>query len=422
MNAIWRRFGERQILMVILLLALLVRLPFFSLQVVRGTDFDIFARWIQQMQTSGLITIYSGVGIDYPPLSLYLFALAGWINSLLPDVLRGDGALNVLIKLPATAADLLTVWLVASALRDKSPSLRIGACALYAFNPAIWYVAAYWTQFDSIYTLLMLVSLLLLARGKVWPAWLVFSLAAGVKLQSVVLAPLLALATLMRFGLRKLLEGLMVGALAGAVVIAPWLLTGQMGNLYRSVTTVVPRITDSGFNLWYWVRFGDVHNVTSALHPPLLPFSYKTAGQIAFAASALFVSYCVWRQKSRALALPAAILNMSLYMFVTEVHERYLFPALVFVLLATALWDAPAPGGRVPRVLWLAYALLTLTFLFNLSAIISFAPALWTNVVAAQPPYSPLMSILKSLAVLDAVANTLILVMLNVALVRAVRE
>jgi hypothetical protein len=55
----------------------------------------------------------------------------------------GDGTLMALLKLPAICADVATAWLIALALRRRPPADRIGACALYAFNPAFWYVTAY---------------------------------------------------------------------------------------------------------------------------------------------------------------------------------------------------------------------------------------------------------------------------------------
>src|SRR5262249_6374435 len=151
-----RRFSERHLLATILLLALLVRLPFLIPQFQPSADLVIFIRWVRLIQAQGLANSYNGTGIDYPPLSLYWLAARGWLESPLPAAMRnGDDALTVLLKLPSIVADVGTTWLIALALRNKTPWLRLLACALWAFNPAIWYIAAYWAQLDAVYSLFL---------------------------------------------------------------------------------------------------------------------------------------------------------------------------------------------------------------------------------------------------------------------------
>src|SRR5205085_920248 len=67
---------------------------------------------------------------------------------------------------------------------------------------------------------------------------------------------------------------------------------------------------------------------------------------------------CYWRRRADGVALPWACLTLTYALFAlpTRIHERYLFPALVF----TALLAALTPGAR-----WL-YAGMSLTYLANL--------------------------------------------------------
>ncbi|MEP7198708.1 MAG: hypothetical protein ABI874_02715 [Chloroflexota bacterium] len=417
--ALLRRFSERQLLAAIIALALLARLPFALAPSHDSVDLDAFARWVRLIQTRDLTTIYDGTRIDYPPLSIYLFAALGWLESQLPDAWRaGDGALRVLLKFPSIIGDLLTVGVIALALRGHSARTRTGACALYAFNPAIVYVTAYWAQLDALYTLFLVGAVVLLARNRVAWAWLAFTLALAIKLQSLALAPLLIIATWRRHGARSLFVGISISVMAGALIALPWLRAGRLGDLASAITTVVPRVDDSAYNFWYLLLRGRVHDFSSELHPLSLPWSYKAIGSGLFVAFAALVGVLLWRRRASALAVAAALLNMGLFMFLTEVHERYLFPTIAFALLAAVGWDEPH-ANTLQRARWLMFALLTLTFLFNLMSIASPAPSLWTNVVATQPPYTTLILILKGLALVVAAINCVVFVGLMVELMRA---
>lgn len=389
-----------------MLLAVLVRLPFQP-----GLDADILVRWIRAIQSNGLATIYAGTGVNYPPVSLYLLTVAGWLESHFPQVLRADDrALIGLIKLPAVAADVLTALLIARAARGQTPFRRTLVFAAYAFNPAIWYVAAYWTQLDALYTLALVWSLVLLLRHEVVAAWLAWTIAIAVKLQSIAFAPLLLVASLRRSFIPAVSRGVLVSLIAAAVILAPFVAAEQIENLVRACTTLAPRVDESAFNFWYLVRLGDVHMVSSSLHPLGLPTSYKEIGIALFGTWAALICALVWRNRGTSLALAAALLSLAVYLFLTEAHERFLFPALGFLLLAAA--DRAGSSRR----LWYAYALLSLTFLFNLISVASFAPELWTNIIAVQPPYSGLIATLKTLALGAAATNLAVFGLLMVEL------
>ncbi len=146
----------------------------------------------------------------------------------------GDGALTGLIKLSSILADVLTAWLIAWALRRQGSVRHILACGLYAFNPAVWYVSTHWGQTDSVYTLFLVASVVALAQSAIPFAWLVYTLALGTKIQSIALAPLLVVVTLVRYGVRGLAGGLIVSTVTGTLLAAPWLITGHLSDALRA--------------------------------------------------------------------------------------------------------------------------------------------------------------------------------------------
>jgi hypothetical protein len=118
----------------------------------------------------------------------------------------------------------------------------------------------------------------------------------------------------------------------------------------------------------------------------------------------------VRRRRLASPALAAALLALGLFVLLTEVHERFMFPTLALLLLALGRAARPARLG------W-AYAALSLTFAFNLVTVGPFSPLPTFNLVAAQGNTPGLLA-LKALALACAALNVAMLAWLVVALAR----
>jgi hypothetical protein len=194
---------------------------------------------------------------------------------------------------------------------------------------------------------------------------------------------------------------------------APWLLGGQAYNLLCAIVPHAgPRVSVSAYNGWYLLLFGRVHNVSSLLHPLSLPLAYREIGMVLYGLFTAGVLVLVWRDRARNLALPAAVLALGMFNLLTEIHERFLFPSVALLALASAA----AARESSPRLGW-AYAALSATFLFNLVTIAPFTPVWGGNLVALQAQ-TPIAQALKALALLAAAVNLLVMVALSIALLR----
>jgi len=407
LNALVKRH-ERVLLLCVLLFGLAVRLPFAPIDFHATGDLQTFRRWANHVQTVGLSRIYESERIDYPPVWLYWLAAARWMSD---RVIESEQWLTALIKLPAMLADLGIAGLIALTLRSRSALAAILAASAMVLNPGIWYVSAYWPQIDSVYTIFLVASILALSSEMILPAWLTYIFAFMTKLQSIAVFPLLVITTLGKRGVRGLALGIATFVVAGAIITMPWLLTGHMGdivNVYTVLPTESPRVDVSAYNLWYLLRLSHVHNVTSYAQPLGLPFSYQTLGILLFASYALMITLLAAR--SDGLALAAALLCLGLYMLPTQIHERYMFPALPFLALACA---------ARPR-LWIAYAVLSATFFFNLITVAPFTSALGINLIAVEVASTKVL-ILKMLSLAAAALNLAVLCWLTLLLAQGVR-
>jgi Gpi18-like mannosyltransferase len=378
-------------LVLVLLLGLLVRLPFAAVDTHGSADLSTYRTWGAIVETRGLAAAYDAdvraLSNAYPPLLYYLFGLAARAEASFEPSLGEAAAARLeiaIIKSAAMLCDAIAAALLAWALWGRSPRLAVFACALYLFNPAVWYVSTYWQQLDSVYTAFLLASVIALERGRYNTAWAAYALGVVTKVQSLALAPLLFLWSLVKGGPGRLVLGLAAGSLVTALVALPWLAAGRASDIVSAIADPAePRkVYVSAYNLWYLV-FGDrAASVSSLDHLPGLPVSYQALGLGLFMTFVTGVTLLALTARWGA-ALPAAILNLAMFVLLTQMHERHVFAALAFLLMAAAQYTGDgtvAPVWR--RGLWWAYGLLSATFLFNLLTISPFTSLLGGNLVA----------------------------------------
>jgi hypothetical protein len=405
------------LLAAVLCLGLLIRLPFVATDSGISGDLGFFRQWARTIHEEGLVVLAQTTNTPiYQPIALYLMGLAGWLEALSPAVWRGgDGLLNALIKLPPMVADVLIAALAAWALPGHAAGRRIAAAALYVFNPAVWYLSTYWGQIDPLYVLCMAVSVLALARPAIVPAWVAYALGVMTKLQAIFLGPLVFIVSLRPGNRPRLVGGLAISVALAVVLTAPWWATGHFRDFIQATLFPPTDLDISAYNLWYLLRLGVIRGVSADLHPPGLPFSYRLLSLGLFGAFVLLVMFFVWyRGPGAPLVIPAALFSMASFMLLPHMRERYLLPALFFVLSGAAGEEEP----RLRPKLWCIYGLLTATLLFNLVTISSFAPTLWLNLVVQQPPYAPHIAALKGLSLLAAAVNVGVMVWLTLLLWR----
>jgi len=369
-------------------------------------DADLTTFWLPWMAYGaehGLAQLYRQGEplVNYPPLYLTLLVGLGKLYGLLVPSFEYTPLQSVLIKLPAVLADLgITVLLYAAAwqvvqLRAAStPStsmapeppvtLRPGegsrffpllAAGLWALNPAILYVSAYWAQVDSIHTLWMLAALLAaLARRWGWSG-LFMGLALLTKLHAIVLLPLF-LALAWRHSRRAVAMGALGMAGTLALGLLPLALSDASSHAlaaYGGSVGFYPRLSVNAFNGWFLVQTFAARWLQRDLLDTatiLGPITLRWVGLILLAGYTALLIWRLWPAlepsprgraemdaATRLLAfLAAGLLIFGFFSLATEMHERYGLPALAFLAL-------PAAAQR--RVRW-PYLLLTAVFSLNL--------------------------------------------------------
>jgi len=286
---------------------------------------------------------------DYPPFNVHIFWAFGHLARLL-----GPESLPWILKLPQNLFDMGIALLLFLFLRRRfGPWLGLLGAALYAFNPATIYDLAVWGQMDSVHTLFMVASLMaLLARRWELSAGCL-ALALLTKPQSVAILPVVAYGVLREGGWRRALTSAGLGALVILLVLLPFQERNPLAFLLERTLGgygVYAYNSINAYNLWAVMGFWKPDTA------PLLGLSLQVWGFLAFS---LLVLYVLWqlhrRYEEGSVLFAASLLAFGLFMLLTRMHERYIFPTLA--LLAMALF--------MPRARWL-YLGLTATLLANL--------------------------------------------------------
>jgi Gpi18-like mannosyltransferase len=270
--------------------------------------------------------------------------------------------------------------------------------ALYALAPPVWINVAWWGQIDALLMLPLLGAVVLLDRGGGRWSWLAWAAALLIKSQAILLAPLMFLGTLVRYGCRGLVRG---ASLAVGVLLASWapfVLAGQgpgLADAYVGSVERFPRTGVAAYNLWFLLLGGES---TRDTEPWLLGLSYRSAGLLVLGTAALLICVALLRRSDGpARVEAAAALALAFFCLPTQIHERYLFLTLAFLL---------ARGASAPHLLG-PYVLLLSTATLNIFGTLrGFIPAVYDIMQASSLPL--LLAVINLLLCAALIGNLLL--------------
>lgn len=357
-------------------------------------DFDLvyfFFPWMRYSATHSIVEfyLYGEPLVNYPPLFVVLLSGLSKLYAQLVPSLEITPLQYVLIKLPTVAADMATgvvIYLAARQIEQtqgKTSRTPLLAAGLWLLNPAVIYVSSIWGQFEAVQALWMIAALLAAAKRRWGWSGIFLGLALLTKTQAITIAPLLALLALWS-GWRALLRwGGAVAAVMAAGLLPLWAAgAGQsVRSLYLDAVGYYPAMSMNAYNPWfiahirsrellgYWVED------STALLGPITIRHVGMALVIAYGLLVVFLLYRGWRTRSNQPAaevdaalqigtfFAAGLLIFGFFILATEMHERYILPALAPLALVAALLR-PA---RLPFVLLSAAVFLNLIHVLPLT-------------------------------------------------------
>jgi Gpi18-like mannosyltransferase/4-amino-4-deoxy-L-arabinose transferase-like glycosyltransferase len=347
--------GRNRLLVAALVLAALVgRLVPAALYLGHSSDVLTFSMWSQEIANVGLQNMYRpGYFVDYPPGYMYILWTTGKLAQWL-SISPNTPAHLMLLKLPAILADIGMAFLVWWQCR-KQPRLAVVAGLLMLFNPLAIFDSSIWGQVDSVMTVVLMASLMLVERRRPLPAAVLYVLAVLLKPQAMVAGPVVLVALWHnRQEWRKLLVAFTAAIAFGILIILPYAWGKEplwIWNLYSNTFSNYPYLALNTYNLpallgGNWV----------AINKELMGLEAGTWCWILFLPTLALIVYQLVRSKGPGrYVYSAAAIYLAFFVLAPKMHERYIYPAALLVFFSACI-----SGDR--RLGWLSVAITTTAF------------------------------------------------------------
>ncbi|MGI5877027.1 MAG: phospholipid carrier-dependent glycosyltransferase [Christensenellales bacterium] len=331
-------------LWVLMGLALALRVGIGAVITGYPNDIACWMGWANDTAENGLWGLYArGNFCDYPPGYMIVLWVIGKIRLLL-GIPSSSPIFLVMVKLPAIAADLALGYLIYKAAHKRLGSVPAVALAgLYLMNPATLTNTAAWGQIDSLLALVVVAYLWLLYERKIVWASVAFVLGALIKPQMLLFGPVL-LVVFIHFwieqGWKKALRAFAISVVSGLALAAAVVLPFRQG---QDFWWIIDKYTGTmGFYRYTSLSACNVYGLMGLLWKPdtikLLGIPASIWGTVGIVAACLVFLIAALRDRSREhIFFYAAMLVTGIFGLGGRMHERYMYPALILLLLSSIL-------------------------------------------------------------------------------------
>lgn len=312
------------------LLALFVlRLILAAISPGYSTDANCFLAWARRLAEVGTQNFYQeDYFADYPPL--YMIVL--WPIGLLLRIFDGEAALRILLRLPAMICDCVLAVILVSAAREENAKNGNSLAYLFLLCPAVLINSAVWGQIDSVFTLPLLLVILFLQKKRWSLCALCFSLAALIKPQAFLFAPVFLAGYLRRAGWRDWLASVGIGF--GALFLAALPFTrgfdfSWIFEKYFATLASYPYASVNAYNIYALAGMNWAAQDAQFLFLPVWVWTYI----VILGATLGTIYFCMKSERPSRYLYGAVTLVTVLFSLSGKMHERYLYPILIMLLL-----------------------------------------------------------------------------------------
>jgi Gpi18-like mannosyltransferase len=343
-----------------------------------GIDIGTFRAWSQDLSHNGPWNFYQEDKFtDYAPGYMYVLLLIGKMQQFFN---LDDGQVEYILKFPSIVADVASGFLLYRMLDKQRPAVQLITTAVYLFFPAALLVGAIWGQVDSILSFFLLLTVYFIGRGKPVAGAVAYTVGFLIKPQAIAALPFLAYWIIREYPVklrpgqapavpRQLVECTVYPLMLIVLLVVPffeyepWRLIPQ---LYESTNISNYRVNSFwAYNFWNTggvFKMGFKCDLAGACDTPATQFLGMSTRwwSVIMLVSALAAIVAVLRNARGTgfLALGTGLSMLAFYLFLTRMHERYVFPAFLPLLLACALIQS--------RALWAGFIAMAAVHTLNL--------------------------------------------------------
>jgi hypothetical protein len=362
-------------------------------------DVDQFVVWIHGIATEGWANAYEQ-NLSFPAVMAWIWGLMALVQPAFATVVdAADPAISAFMKIPASLADVGIALAVGWWFRDR-PWAALASMAAVLLWPVTWYVSAWWGQYESIYVLPAVLAVLAARGNRPGLVAVLLTVSLMTKPQAVPFLVPFAAWYLATQGLLGTVRGVLIAAVTALVLWLPFLAAGgplaYLANVQTYQNDIFSVLSLRAWNPWWAVQaLGAGGEFVLDGTPVLGPLTFRHLGLALAGILSIVVFALVYRAPSaRRLALGLAAISLVAFVCLTTMHERYAYPAFVFLLMGAS--------GRGLVAVWAAFA-------------VAFA----ANLVVAVPP--PELLIAEGTATALSLVGTVVITATLVAVLVSLR-
>ncbi len=306
---------------------------------------------------SGYMFPFDGWSFVYPPVWLLIIrAGLAAVPASFASVFIITTDWRIVEKAPIILADIIIGFLIYRFVPGSRLKKAIFA-SLWLFSPAVWYQSAVFGQFDAIAAAFLLGAVLLLERGRDWPAFILAGLAVMTKQHTLIPVMVMMFAWLPSAGGRRFTRGIAVMAGVAVLLSLPFMLTGNVRDYFYYILFCAH---SPGYQEPLSYTFNGIAAVLTHLHNvfgwPLSDyFIYFIPVLVAALAGGAVLVY-----RQRISPARAALIGFLVFLaFFYRINFQYL---VIFIPLA--LYVAATTSHRSERIFLMVMALLPSAWLW----------------------------------------------------------
>ncbi|HNJ00508.1 MAG TPA: hypothetical protein PK206_01945 [Chitinophagales bacterium] len=310
-------------------------------------DMTFWMNWSKYIFTHGITHIYELENCNYLPAYLYVLWLHTHIQGNFQDIGDNLYTIKYFTLLFDFGAAYFAVYFVPT-MRDK-----IFYFFVLLLNAAFIYNTVFWGQVDAIYTCFGFVALIMAIKNRTVISIICLALALNFKLQALVFVPIITMILcfhlLQHKSYKKILIGILCAIVLQIFILLPFILHHQLPKIIAVITNTVGFYnfpTLGAFNFWSLmlpnVSIEGMYQISDNVK-----FGFLTYHQIglllffvlSFAALFPFLHF-MYKQSFitqdiqfpiKYIFLITALCSINFYFFNTQMHERYVHPAIVLI-------------------------------------------------------------------------------------------
>ena len=354
------------IFVAVMILAFILRVVIAGMYHGHEQDMSCFIAWADMVYNDGFHKFYATMTEGYPPGYIYLLYVIGWLRHVF-SIPWDSATSDILTKMPSILTDMGMGFLIYRAASEKFR--ETGAAflsAVYLFCPAIFLDSVVWGQTDSVYVVFVAWMFYLIAKKKLIPSYFLFALAILLKPQAMMFAPVLIYGIIdhvfledfnwKKFGINLGLG--LVAILCMVIAVLPYGLQ-KVISLYTNTVGSFEYASVNAYNFWTlcgknWIGQSEVK----------LGLTYQTWGTIFILLIIIATAVVNFRCKKTPAKYSyiGGILIIGVFMFSVRMHERYMYPAMAFLLLAYVM--------KPRRDVFILYCLAAMHFFYNVAHVL----------------------------------------------------